>query len=310
MHIIKNEEVASILSVADAIAVMRQAFLQYGLSGAMQERVRIDCGKSKLSMMGAIIPGINAVGAKIYTTINGKFAFVVLLFSADDGALLAVMEGDAMTEYRTAAVTAIAADALARKDAKTLAVFGTGVQARSHVAALLSIRSFSEVLVVGIDRPGLFAEEMTSKFAIACRVTSAEEAASSADVLITATRSATPLFDGNDVKPGAFVAAIGSSKPEAREVDDNLVRRASRIVVEWKQQAKTEAGDLLLCAKDCFDWQNVLELTDVVSQPNALRHDASEIILYKAIGVGLEDVALAEHIYRQMRHSPCTDKIS
>lgn len=300
MQLITNEQIASTLTVEDAIAVMRQAFSHYANAGAMQERVRIDCGKNKLSMMGAIIPGINAVGAKIYTTINGRFTFVVVLFSADDGSLLAVMEGDAMTEYRTAAVTALAADALARKDSATLAVFGTGVQARAHIPALLSIRPFSEILVFGIDRPDAFAQEMSGEFAVPCHAVSADEAASRADVLITATRSTVPLFDGKLVKPGAFVAAIGSSKPDTREVDEHLVRRASRIVVEWKQQARTEAGDLLLCGADCFDWDQVSELTTLFSDEPALHRNPADIVLYKAIGVGLEDVALAEFIYRRL----------
>lgn len=303
MQIITNEQVASLLTVKDAIAVMRQAFDSYLQSGAMQQRVRIDAGKTKLSMMGSIIPGMNVAGAKIYTTINGKFTFVVVLFSADDGSLLAVMEADSMTEYRTAAVTALAADALARKDAKTLAVFGTGVQARAHVPALLSVRSFSKILVVGIDNPDAFAEEVSLKYGISCSASTAEEAASVADVLLTATRSSTPLFDGNSVKKGAFVAAIGSSKPDAREVDDHLVRRASHIVVEWKNQAKEEAGDLLLCEIGCFDWMDVVELSYIIGGTNTLRHSEEDIILYKAIGVGLEDVALAEFIYSRINNA-------
>lgn len=300
MQVITNEQVASLLTVKDAITVMRQAFEHYQRSGTMQQRVRIDAGQTKLSMMGAIIPGLHAAGAKIYTTINGKFTFVVVLFSADDGALLAVMEGDSMTEYRTAAVTALAADALARPDAKTLAVFGTGAQARAHVPALLAVRSFSKILVVGIDNPDAFAAEISRKYGVACSVAGAEEAASQADVLLTATRSLVPLFDGGSVKPGAFVAAIGSSKPDTREVDDHLVRRAARIVVEWKSQARMEAGDLLLCEAGCFDWDNVVELGQLVGPAAVFRRSDDDIILYKAIGVGLEDVALAEFIYREM----------
>lgn len=300
MEIITNKQIASLLTAKESIDVMREAFSCYGSSGTMQRRVRIDAGATKLSMMGAIIPGINAAGAKIYTTINGKFTFVVLLFSTLDGSLLAVMEGDSMTEFRTAAVTALAADALARRDAKTLSIFGTGVQARAHVPALLAVRPFSNVLITGIDGTEAFAASVTREYGIPCRVVGAAEAAAEADVLVTATRSPTPLFDGDSVKPGAFVAAIGSSKPDTREVDDKLVRRASRIVVEWTTQAKEEAGDLLCCASDCFNWDNVLELSTVVNQGGAWTRGDDDVILYKAIGVGLEDVALAEFIHRRL----------
>ncbi len=299
MQVITNEQVASLLTVKDAITVMREAFAHYATAGAMQERVRIDSGKTKLSAMGAVIPGLNAAGAKIYSTINGKFTFVIVLFAADDGRLLAVMEGDTMTEFRTAAVTAVAADKLARQDAKTLAIFGTGIQARAHVPALLAVRNFSEVLVVGIEGQDAFAQHIATQYGIPARATSAAEAASQADVILTATRSATPLFDGNDIKPGAFVAAIGSSKPDTREVDDTLIRRASKIVVEWKKQAAYEAGDFLLCDKNSFAWDDVLEMTDVL-QGTGIRSNESDIILYKAIGVGLEDVALAEFVYRKL----------
>ncbi len=300
MQVITNQEIASLLTIEEAIEVMRQAFASYAQAGAMQQRVRIDAGATKLSMMGAIVPGIDAVGAKIYTTINGRFTFAVVLFSARDGSLLAVMEGDAMTEFRTAAVTALAVDALARDDAATLAVFGTGVQARAHIPALLAVRPFSSILVAGIDRPEMFAREISNRYGVPARVVTAEEAAATADVLLTATRSALPLFDGNRVKQGAFIAAIGSSKPDAREVDDALVRRASIVAVEWMEQAKSEAGDLLLCAADCLDWAKVVELGQVIGKGATLRRGRDDIVLYKAIGVGLEDVALAEFVYRRL----------
>lgn len=299
MQVIDNRTVASVLTVEKAIAVMREAFESYAAGGAMQERVRIDCGKTKLSMMGAILPGRDAVGAKIYTTINGRFTFLVALFSAGDGRLLAVMEGDAMTEFRTAAVTAIAADACAPQDAKVLSIFGTGVQARAHVPALLAVRKFSEILVHGIEGTREFAEWVASRFDIPCRPVEAADAAASADVIVTATRSASPLFDGHLVKPAAFVAAIGSSKPDTREVDEALVKRASRIVVEWKRQAMQEAGDLLLCEAGAFDWDAVSELGSELAKPGAKR-TAPGVVLYKAIGVGLEDVALAEFVYRSL----------
>lgn len=298
MQLITNEQVAALLGVDETFDLMRGAFLAYRQGGAMQARVRIDSGATKLSMMGAILPGIDAVGAKIYTTIAGRFTFAVVLFSATDGRLLAIMEGDAMTEFRTAAVTAVAADALARRDAQTLAVFGTGVQARAHLPALLGVRPFARVLVVGIDGPDEFAAEMARRHDVVCTAVGAEYAARHADVIVTATRSATPLFDGAWVRPGTFVAAIGSSKPDAREVDERLVRRAARIVVEWKPQAQAEAGDLTLCAPGCVDWQRVEELADVIGKEAERQRD--DIILYKAIGVGLEDVALAEFVYRKL----------
>lgn len=301
MNVITNEQVAALLTVEDSIRTMRTAFIEYARRGTMQERVRIDCDKTKLSMMGAILPGIDAVGAKLYTTINGNFTFVVVLFSAEDGSLLAVMEGDAMTEFRTAAVTAIAADSLAKKDTEVLGIVGTGVQARAHVPALLAVRDFSEIIVAGIDRPEAFAEEISSRYSIKCSTGSTASVAAQADVLITATRATTPLFDGHLVKPSAFVAAIGSSKPDTREIDDEIIKRASRIVVEWRQQAMIEAGDLILSRPGLFDWNKVEELSEVLKGCGQSNLPQPGIVLYKAIGVGIEDVALAEFVYSRLK---------
>lgn len=284
----------------DAIDAMRAAFLHFSKQGEMQTRVRIGAGEIKLCMMGALLPGIDAAGAKIYSTLNGRFTFVVVLFSTVDGSLLAVMEGDAMTEFRTAAVTALAADHLAVRNASTLAIFGTGVQARAHVPALLQVRKFSKLLVVGIDQPDTFAEMMSRQFDIPSQAVSGAHAAAEADVIVTATRSEIPLFAGEQVRPGAFIAAIGSSKPSTREIDDATLSRAQRIVVEWKPQAKTEAGDLLLAAPGVFDWNDVVELSAVIGGNGLVRTSDSDIIVYKAIGVGLEDVALAELIHRRI----------
>ncbi|MFZ6720336.1 ornithine cyclodeaminase family protein [Undibacterium sp. Ji49W] len=306
-HIITNAQIAELLTIEEAIQVMRKAFPGFSQQGSNQERVRIDCGSTKLSMMGAIVPGLDAVGAKVYTTINGKFTFAIVLFSATDGALLAVMEGEAMTEYRTAAVTALAADAMARKNAATLAIFGTGVQARAHVPALMAVSDFSEILVSGIAQPEQFAHELSIRYQRPCRAVSADEAAASADVLITATRASTPLFDGNLLKPGTFVAAIGSSKPDSREIDDTVIRRAARIVVESIPQAKKEAGDLILCNPAYLDWNKLSELADVLTPATPVRQNDEQIILYKAIGIGMEDVALAEFVYRQLKQKVKTD---
>jgi ornithine cyclodeaminase len=306
MKIITNEQVASLITIQDAIDAMREAFLRFGASGEMQARVRVDAGNCKLSMMGAVIPGIKVAGAKIYTTINGRFTFAVILFSAEDGKILAVMEGDSMTEFRTAAVTALAVDCLARPDAKRLAIFGTGVQAKAHIPALMMVRSFDEVMVIGIEAPEKFAEEISQRYSVPAMAWTAAEAVPRADVIVTATRSSTPLFSGELLKPGAFVAAIGSSKPGDRELDDATIERASAWVVEWLPQAKEEAGDFILCRSDRFDWEKVEELASVVSNSHSARKTNDDIIIYKGIGVGLEDVALADVIYKRFIDTlPC-----
>lgn len=299
MKFLSNQQISELLTTEDAIASMREAFAG-AAEGAHQGRVRTSASNGvMLSMMGAVIPGAGIAGAKVYTTIKGQFKFVILLFSTDTGAPLATIEGDTMTGLRTAAATAVACDALARADAEVLSVIGTGVQARSHVPALLQVRKFKQVLVAGRSGQQALADEITRTLGVPARAVEIDEAAASADVLVTVTRSATPLFDGKLLRPGAFVAAVGASKANVRELDDTAIKRASALVVEWKPQAQQEAGDLVQCAPGTFDWNNVMELAQAVDGSMPYQRKPEDIVLYKGIGIGLEDVALAGLAYRK-----------
>lgn len=302
MKFITNRQVSEFVTTADAVDAMRAAFLAAG-SGAQQARVRISAANGvMLSMMGAVLPDEGIAGTKVYTTIKGAFKFVITLFSTETGAPLATIEGDTMTGLRTAAATAVACDTLARKEAAVLAVIGTGVQARSHIPALLQVRRFKEILIAGLSGQQALADEVTAAYGVPARVVSIEAAARQADVLVTVTRAATPLFAGDLIKPGAFVAAVGASKANVRELDDRAIQRAAALVVEWKPQAQIEAGDLLQCAPGIFSWDKVWELSQAVDgsmQEMGYQRKPEDIVIYKAIGIGLEDVALAGLAYRK-----------
>lgn len=202
-----------------------------------------------------------------------------------------------MSEFRTAAITAIAADHRAVKHAQTLAVFGIVVQALAPIPALLHVRKFSKLLIVGINKRDEFAEMTLRQFNIPCEAASDNRAASEADAIVSATRSEVPLIAGELLRPGTFVATIGSSKPSTREIDDTTLSRAQEIVVEWIPQAKAEAGDLFLAAPGVFNCENVVELSAVIGGNYPVRKSDRDIIIYEAIGVGLEDAALAELIH-------------
>ncbi len=299
MKFLSNQQISSLLTTEEAIASMREAFAG-AAEGAHQGRVRTSASNGvMLSMMGAVIPAAGIAGAKVYTTIKGQFRFVIQLFSTETGAPLCTMEGDAMTGLRTAAATAVACDALARPDVQVLAVIGTGVQARSHIPALLQVRSFKEVLIAGRSGQHELAEEVSRTLGVPARAVSIDEAAAQADVLVTVTRSATPLFDGKLLRPGAFVAAVGASKATVRELDDTAIARAAALFVEWKPQAQQEAGDLVQCAPGVFDWAQVMELSQAVDGSMPYQRKSDDIVIYKGIGIGLEDVALAGLAYRK-----------
>lgn len=241
MQLITEAQVAAVLTPAAARQALHEAFVQMGRGqGSVLARGRaageFDGASLGISAMGAVLAAAGVLGTKVYSTRNGQFQFVVTLFSATTGLPLATLEANELTRLRTSAATAVAADALARKDAKVLAVFGAGTQARAHVEALQLVRNFDRVLVCARSGAEAFAAE------IGAEAVDAPTAAREADVIITATRSNEALFDGALVKPGTFVGAVGSSKPIARELDDSLLARAALIAVEWKPAAEAEAG--------------------------------------------------------------------
>lgn len=200
-------------------------------------------------------------GAKVYSTHKGKFDFVIPLFSNDDGRLLSTVHGDALTEYRTAAVTRIVFEAFARPDARVLAVFGTGLQAKTHIRAIADDSGIERVLIVGIKRVAETVADMQACFpGKSFEASNAQDAVQAADVIVTATSNTAPLFEGTHMKPGAFVAAIGSSKPDTRELDDTVLARAGMLIVESLEQAQVEAGDLLMARPGIVDWDKVVEL--------------------------------------------------
>jgi ornithine cyclodeaminase len=298
MKLISNQQVAQLITAADALPAMRAAFSSLGL-GAQQVRVRTSAGGAMLSTMGAVLPGTGLAGAKVYTTVNGKFSFVIVLFSSETGQPLASIEADAMTALRTAAATAVAVEKLAAHDARTLSVIGSGVQARSHIEALLPLRPFRQVLVAGRSLPQAFAQEMAQQTGVEVTAVSMEEAVVQANVLVTATRAQTPLFDGALLPGGVVVAAVGASKATVRELDDAAVARAAAVVVEWKEAARQEAGDLLLCQPGVLDWEKVWELGQVLDGSAGDIAKAGDIVIYKSVGVGLEDIAMAGLVYQK-----------
>lgn len=302
MRLITDAEVASLITMREAIAAMTAAFEQMGNGAvALAPRVRGAAEHhgqvAAIAAMGAALPAAGVVGAKVYSTVKGQFNFVIVLFSAQTGQPLAAIDANEITRFRTAAASAVALRALAAREARTLAVFGTGVQARAHAEAFLLTRPFERVLVAGrAGAPGL-ADWVTASFGVPAQAVDAATAAREADVLATCTRAVEPLFDGTIVKPGAFVAAVGSSKPQARELDDALLARADLIAVEWLPAAQAEAGEFVRAAVGVIDPARVVELGKLLVGGHPYQRRAPDVVVYKSVGIGLEDVALAKLVW-------------
>jgi ornithine cyclodeaminase len=237
----------------------------------------------------------------VYSTVDDRFTFVVVLFSADDGRRLAVLESDTLTRLRTAATSVLATEALRPSPPRRLVIIGTGSQATGHVEAFAARFDLDEVLLVGRSgRPDLAASLSASTGCLVRSVLAADTklAVDGADVVVTATRATAPVLDGDWLSPGAHVCAVGSSRPEARELDRRVYERASVIAVEWLRQARSEAGGLVDALADgALAASDVVDLAEVVAGRAEPRR-AGDVTVFQSVGIGLEDVAVAAVAWR------------
>ena len=304
VRFITDAEVSGCLSYSNVTSEIERAFnsLAHGRA-AIKARSRSDCGSVKLSSMGAIWPDAGLAGEKVYTTVEGRFAFLFNLFDLRDGAPLAVIQAGELTRVRTAALAVLAVSSGAAATAK-LAVFGAGLQGRAFVEALTSALPFERVDVVDLADVSAWCADSSEKLRLPIRQCGAAEALKDADVVVTITRSKKPLFDGALLKPGAFIAAFGISLPNGSELDDKTLSRAARIVVEWKPQSCVEAGELVLNGLvGATPDPRVVDLVEIHSNNAVWRSAPDEIVVFKSVGVGLADLAAASVVWRKLASS-------
>ena len=301
MLYITDAMIDAALTPADVQGALTDAFRSFAAGqGGMQERIRTYGGGVRLSTMGAVLPEQEFAGAKVYTTIEGAFSFAIVLFSSRTGALLATLDANAITRLRTAASSVLAARMLARPGSGTLAVFGVGVQGEAHAVQFAEAYPLREILLVSQRNDPRVAVDLAGKTGVSTRLATSEEAVAAADIIVTASRSKTALFPGETIRPGTFLAAVGSSLPTSRELDDTALTRASRIAIEWRTQSLREAGELVLAAPGVVDEAKIVELGELVAGTAPGRVSDEEITLYKSVGVGLEDVAIAGLAYSRI----------
>lgn len=250
-------------------------------------------------------PGDGAAGAKVVSVFSGNPArglplihAVYLLQDAATGRPMALLEAGWLTGLRTAAASALAATHLAREDASTLTLLGAGVQASSHLEAMLGVRPITRVVVVtrsraNADRFAAVARGRHPRLSVEA-TTDADAAVAAGDIVVAATTSATPVVRGAVLKRGAFVALVGAFTPEAREADTEAIRRA-RVYVDTYEGALAEAGDLLIpIAEGAFRREAIAgDLAELVSGRVDGRRGPDEVLLFKSVGAAIEDLAVA-----------------
>ncbi len=248
-----------------------------------------------------------ALGAKLVTfyphnrDVHTHHA-VIVLFHPETGAPAAVMDGRLITEMRTAATSAVATDLLARRGARTLGILGAGVQAESHLEALRLVRPIDDVRVYSPRNAPSFAARHDGVHARVRAVASAEEAVRGADIVVVATTAQRPVLRGAWLAPGTHVNAVGATRPDWRELDDDAVR-AGPLVVDSREAAVRESGDVIAAGAAAADGAGPAEVGEVASGARAGRTHDDEITLFKSVGIATEDLAAAALVLAQHRTS-------
>jgi ornithine cyclodeaminase/alanine dehydrogenase-like protein (mu-crystallin family) len=304
MLLLTEDDVVALLPMARAVELVEASFLAQHQGAAINRpRERIFLPHTSLHYMAAALPEDNLMGMKIYTVARAGFRFVVLLYEADTGRLLALLEADRLGRLRTGAASGVATKYLARVDASRVGVMGTGGQARTQLEAVAEVRKIAQARAFGRDaeRRNIFCREMSERIHASIEpAESAESAVREADIVITATTSTEPVVHGDWLRPGTHINAIGANMAKRRELDDAAIARAGVIVVDSLEQAREESGDLIQgFSKNPSRWEGVYELHEIVSGSRRGRRSDDEITLFKSNGIAIWDVAVAGYIYRQ-----------
>lgn len=300
--LLTERDVRSLLTMETALEAVEEAFLGlFDGSATNLPRRRVKMEHGTLHLMASVVNSRRALGLKAYNTFGGRVDFLVPLYNSENGRLLALIEGDWLGRMRTGAASGVATKYMARADAKTLGLFGTGGQARTQLLAVCAVRPIQRVLVYsrGAESRAAFVEEMQPR--VGAQIVAVDEprsAVEAADVIVTMTSASEPVFQGDWLPPGVHINAAGSNHSGRREIDRKTIRRCPRIAVDSIEQAKLECGDLIRAVADkILYWEDVIEFADIVGGKVAGRNSPEERTLFESQGISVWDVATAARVY-------------
>jgi len=316
MLILDHSQVEALLPIKECIPVMRDALIALAAGKAHQPLrtiVRPPDAKGVMGLMPSYMSGAAAAfGLKAICVFpgnptQGKDAHqgVVLLFSAESGELLAMMNASAITAIRTAAVSGVATDLLARADACNLAILGSGVQARSHLMAMSQVRPLKRCRIASrnVEHARTFAEGMKQHVSFPIEpVATVAAALDGADLIVAATNTKEPIVKREWLTDGAHLNLVGACTPSSREANSMTIAAAS-LFVDRRESTLSEAGDYILAAADGLVGPHHIraELGDVLSGEKPGRTSPEEITIFKSVGIAIEDLAAAEYLYRKAK---------
>ena len=310
MLFLKNTPIDQILSLNEMIEAIEDTLKEIALGRGFElPRRRIHHPNR---MILGILPGSvhGAMGAYIQTDLDRRIHHEnVMLFSVESGEPLILFQDCSINEYRTGAAGAIGAKYLSRRDAKRVAVLGSAVHAETQLKAVATVRKLTEAWVFSPtpERRVAFAKKMARELEIPIHaVESAEEALANADVLITATNSPLPVFDGMSLPEGIHITSIanGDKTRTRQEIDETTIRRAEPIFVTSKETVCVNESDIFRAVRDrVISWERVHEISSLLLGETAGRTDDRQITLFKLQGTGVMDVAIGLKAYKRLKDS-------
>ena len=309
--ILNKREIEQLLPMSTCIDLMAEALVSLTRGKVvlpLRPVIRIPDSPNVFGLMPAYSTSLKAIGTKLISVFPGNHGTtldshqgVVALFDGENGSPLAIMDAASITAIRTAAVSGVATRQLARKDASTLAILGSGVQARTHLDAMFAVRPFKKVFVW--SRNADHARALASKTVWTQRAefevaADAKTAVTAADVVCTVTASREPVLRGKWLRQGAHINAVGASLPTTRELDTEAVKRAD-VYVDRRESALNEAGDLLIpIGEGAISADHIIaEIGELLSGPDHGRENGDEITLFKSLGLAVEDLAAAHYLH-------------
>lgn len=300
IRILSAADVRAALPMPKAIEAMRHAYSQLSADKVTAPpRQHLSTDKGVTLIMPAYLPERSEFGIKVVSVYDDnpnldlpRITATVLVLDPATGTPKAFMDGASLTAIRTGAGGGVAADLLARQDAKKVGLFGAGVQARAQLQAVMAVRNIARVNL--ISRTQASAQQLAteiSKWTDPPKVnivSTPQKVVEDADIVLCATTSATPLFDGNDLQPGTHITAVGTFVPEKREVDTTTIRRSDRIVVDSREACAEEAGDLIIPNAEID-----AEIGEILNGDKPGRESDNEITFFKSVGVAVQDAVAA-----------------
>lgn len=313
VRIINQTEIRQLLPMSECLDLMAEALKALARGAAilpLRQVIALPDKSGLLAVMPSYSGNLPAMGVKVISVFPGNLGSeldshqgAVLLFETERGRLLAILDASEITAIRTAAVSGVATRLLAREDATDLAILGSGVQARTHLEAMLVARNISRVRVWSrnFENARTFAERESQRHLVSVTpVRGAQEAVTAADIICTTTAATEPVLSGDWISPGAHINAAGAFGQKARELDTVAVAK-SRLFVDRRESTMNEAGDFLIPLREgaIADAHILGELGELLIEKVKGRTAPNEITLFKSMGIAIEDLASAHYIYNK-----------